>query len=203
MLLLSSVLVLLALLSLATANTKAIEAELNALSSSMSSNFGVDDDDTDASDMAGQKAHNHANNVEQFVTKYFDVIMKSCPYWPRSDYYSCETVVMACLLEEVTKLGELKDHITLKQKCKPGKKAKNAADVASNYAIRMATYVTEQEKWAKTFCGHGDDDCKDNVECRILADIATKYSKAVQLRNCPAKSLDIHPTTTTPKPTKN
>ena len=86
-------------------------------------------------------ATNKANNIEQFVTKYFDVIRKLCPYWPRVDNQKCEIEVQRCLLMQLTEQGELKDHITQQGDCKPkssDKAFRRAVTVAFNYGQKVS-----------------------------------------------------------------
>jgi len=180
-------LLLLALLALAFADS-------SSSSSSSSLNYGVDDDDsTDKTDRAGRVAFNKANNVEQFVTKYWDVIKKLCPYWPRKDNEDCEFEAKTCLLEQLTKQGELKDHITLEEKCKPKgskKSYRNAIQVAENYGQKMANYALLKEREVKTLCHNDDDPCKNNVECKILSGLNKVYGDIVSLKGCAPLPVD-------------
>merc|ERR1712000_66843 len=174
--------------------------QVDITSEDSSYNFGVDDDDTDKSDEAGRRAWNRANNVAQMIQNKIEKAHNECDYWPRKDNERCLRAVTACILEPLTLIGELKRHMNLiSERCDElnlgnNKGAKAAIKSAKASAKQVVEYVLKQERWAKTFCGSQDDACKDNVECKILADVADIYRDNIELQACDIKREDYETT---------
>merc|ERR1712000_793536 len=140
------------------------------------------------------------NNVAQMIQNKIEKAHNECDYWPREDNERCLRAVTACILETLALIGELKRHMNLKsERCDElnlgnNKGAKAAIKSAKASAKQVVEYVLKQERWAKTFCGSQDDACKDNVECKILADVADIYRDNIELQACDIKREDYETT---------
>jgi hypothetical protein len=146
--------------------------------------YGMDDDDTDASDVAGRYAWNHANNLLELVDHKMTRALKLCPFWPRADYAKCHDNALRCLLERLA-TGEYADHLKLVGKCDDGD---DAGEDAFSQRREVFFYARSKGGAAKKLCNHKDDvdadPCKNNVECRFLEGVAKKFPTVVTLTNC-------------------
>merc|ERR1712072_83557 len=126
-----------------------------------STHYGVDDDDTDASDRAGRMATNRSNNLVELVATMAEKSKSLCPYWPQDDREDCYREVMQCLFEPL-KQGELDDHLDISGSCNDD--FGDATADAIRRSLNLKKKALNMERNIKRECGHDDDDCKDNVE---------------------------------------
>jgi len=157
------------------------------------SKFGVDDDDTDASDVAGRVAFNKANQLRELLQSKVHRATHLCPYWPRSEYIACYNMCVRCALNLLA-TGELADHVKLSPaQCVTTGTFGTAAANAQVSENLIWKYFINHEKDVKKICKPGDDVCKNNVECQIMHEVAQVYPNTVTLVNCPKTiTLDSH-----------
>merc|ERR1712146_390882 len=159
-------------------------------SSTKTGNYGVDDDDTDNSDVAGRIAHNKSNNLRELIDRKLRRAQKLCPYWPRRDYAQCTEDIVRCLLVRMSEEGELSDHLDLRGGDDCDGDFDSANDDAEGQSRDIFLEALKLERSAKRECHNDDDACKDNVECQFLADLAAKYPTVVRLVDCPQIDLE-------------
>ena len=146
-----------------------------------STHYGVDDDDTDASDRAGRIATNRSNNLVELVEEMAEKSKSLCPYWPQDDREDCYREVMQCLFEPLEE-GELEDHLDISGSCSDN--FDEATEDAIKRSANLKKKALQMERNIKVECGHDDDDCKNNIECRFLWDLAVAYPEFVELEDC-------------------